>query len=72
MQFGLVKDGRYGSVNPDTDEWNGMIGELIRGDADVAIAPLTVTLNRERVVSFTKPFMLTELAFVYKNPSQQS
>jgi len=35
-------------------EWNGMVGELLRNEADMAIAPLTITFERESVVHFTK------------------
>ena len=69
MSLQLVKDGKYGTLNSD-GEWEGMIGEVIRGEADVAIAPLTVTAPREAAVDFTQPFMLAELAFVHKKPSK--
>ena len=30
-QFKLVDDGKYGSINKETGEWNGMIRELLDG-----------------------------------------
>ncbi|CAG7654617.1 unnamed protein product, partial [Allacma fusca] len=27
----MVSDGRYGKVDPMTGQWDGMIGEVIRG-----------------------------------------
>src|SRR2546422_786523 len=36
----LVSDGRYGSKNA-TGHWDGMIGEVISGEADMALADLT-------------------------------
>lgn len=27
----LVADGDYGSEDPETGEWNGMVGEIMRG-----------------------------------------
>lgn len=44
---------RKRSIGKD-GEWNGMIGELLRNEADMAIAPLTITFERESVVHFTK------------------
>jgi hypothetical protein len=35
-------------------------------EADVAIAPLTITAIRERVVSFTKPFMQLGISIMIK------
>ncbi|EEC19130.1 EAA5, putative, partial [Ixodes scapularis] len=58
-------DGRYGSLQED-GQWNGMVGELTNGNADLAMADLTITEQRERVVDFTLPFMSTGLAIVTK------
>ncbi|XP_029684623.1 probable glutamate receptor [Takifugu rubripes] len=62
----LVKDGRYGAIDT-SGKWTGMIGELVRGEADLAVAPLTVTAARERFVDTTTPFMQTGLSFILRN-----
>ncbi|ESO11012.1 hypothetical protein HELRODRAFT_72217 [Helobdella robusta] len=54
--YHLVADGSYGLVNGN-GSWNGMIGELIRGEADIAVAPLLVIDNRKPYVDFTLPFL---------------
>ncbi|RVE51009.1 hypothetical protein evm_004300 [Chilo suppressalis] len=57
-EFRMVKDGKYGNENPKIiGGWDGMIGELVRKEVDFAIAPLTITVERETVVDFTKPFL---------------
>ncbi|XP_035237149.1 glutamate receptor U1 [Anguilla anguilla] len=61
----LVKDGKYGSLQ-ESGNWNGMIGEVMRGEADLAVAPLTVTAMRERVVDMTTPFMQTGISFILR------
>ncbi|XP_062400943.1 glutamate receptor U1 [Sardina pilchardus] len=61
----LVKDAAYGRVD-DAGHWNGMIGEVIRGEADLAVAPLTLTAARERVVGMTKPFMQTGISILLR------
>ncbi|XP_078741285.1 glutamate receptor 2-like, partial [Lampetra fluviatilis] len=53
----LVPDGRYGRRDPGTRVWQGMVGEVLYGRADLAVAPLTITSERAAVVDFTKPFM---------------
>ena len=53
----LVQDNRYGSLNKVTKEWDGMIKELLEQKADLAIADLTITYDREQAVDFTMPFM---------------
>lgn len=59
----LVKDNRYGAVDA-SGRWNGMIGEVIRGEADLAVAPLTLTAVREQFVDMTTPFMQTGIGFI--------
>lgn len=44
--FKLAPDGRYGSYNRETKEWDGMIRELLEQRADMAIADLTITYDR--------------------------
>ncbi len=36
--------------------WDGMIGELINYQADMIVAPLTITPERAEDIEFTKPF----------------
>lgn len=61
----LVKDSRYGSMD-SSGNWNGMIGEVIRGEADLAVAPLTLTAVREQYVDMTTPFMQTGIGFILR------
>lgn len=61
----LVKDGRYGQMD-SSGTWNGMIGEVVRGEADMAVAPLTLTAVREQFVDMTTPFMQTGIGFVLR------
>ncbi|CAJ1055157.1 probable glutamate receptor isoform X2 [Xyrichtys novacula] len=61
----LVKDNRYGAMDA-SGNWNGMIGEVVRGDADLAVAPLTLTAVREQFVDMTTPFMQTGISFILR------
>ncbi|XP_070553293.1 LOW QUALITY PROTEIN: glutamate receptor 4-like [Ptychodera flava] len=67
-KFELVGDSRYGEYSPKTNRWDGMIGELIDGKADIAVAPLTITSERERFVEFTTPFMSVGISIMIKKP----
>ncbi|XP_022086249.1 glutamate receptor 4-like isoform X2 [Acanthaster planci] len=62
----LVRDNTYGILVNNT--WNGMVGELVRGEADIAVAPLTIISDRERVIDFTKPFMSLGISIMIKKP----
>ena len=56
--------------NTEQNCWNGMIGELLNGEAEVAIAPLTITSKREKVVDFTTPFMNIGISIMIKKPGK--
>ncbi|KAL7847509.1 hypothetical protein AOLI_G00222270 [Acnodon oligacanthus] len=64
----LVSDGKYGAQN-DRGEWNGMVRELIDHIADLAVAPLTITYVREKVIDFSKPFMTLGISILYRKPN---
>ena len=48
-------DGKWGNIQPD-GSWNGMVGisdgMLKKGTADIAVADLTITSARSKVVDF--------------------
>ncbi|CAL1535038.1 unnamed protein product [Lymnaea stagnalis] len=66
----LVDDGNYGT-RLQNGSWNGMIGELLTGKADMAIAALTITEIRERFVDFSKPFMNLGTSIMIKKPDKE-
>ena len=51
----VAEDGFFGSYANRT--WNGMIGELVNGKADIAVATLTSTSKRSTVVDFGDAFL---------------
>ena len=61
-----VDDGAYGFMNKETGEWNGLMGELLAQKADLAIADLTITYEREQAVDFSMPFMNLGISILYK------
>ncbi|XP_043936952.1 glutamate receptor ionotropic, kainate 4 [Protopterus annectens] len=61
----LVADGLYG-VSEANGTWTGMVGELISRKADLAVAGLTITAEREKVIDFSKPFMTLGISIMYR------
>ena len=55
LQF--VKDRKFGSLDPKTNQWNGMIGEVLRDEADTAMYTLTITERRAKAVEFSYPII---------------
>ena len=52
----LVPDGKYGAIDDSTGSWNGMIGEVLYGHADMALGSITINAQRSQVVDFTSPY----------------
>merc|ERR1719150_3281016 len=69
--FKWVDDGAYGYKNKETGEWNGLMGELLSQKADLAIADLSITFEREKAVDFSNPFMTLGISILYRKPKKQ-
>ena len=54
----LPSDGSndFGRRDPSTGEWSGLIGDLVSGRVDIAVAPMTMTSEREEVIDFVAPY----------------
>ena len=66
VRLHVSKDGKYGSKNSTTGQWSGLIGELVRGDADIALADLTDSQERSKFVDFTESFIDTGIGVLVK------
>ena len=68
----LVSDGKYGSYDPETREMNGMIGELARRKADLAVGIIRITEERSKIVDFTIPYRQVFLTFLVKSSKKRN
>jgi len=62
----LPKDGQYGIFDEETNQWTGIIGEIAKGNVDMAIAPITVTPERARVVDYLPHYKRLQLVALVK------
>ncbi|XP_011503697.1 PREDICTED: glutamate receptor ionotropic, kainate 2-like [Ceratosolen solmsi marchali] len=69
-EFEIVQDGNYGSLNPRTRQWNGLIKQLLELKADFAICDLTITSERQSVIDFTAPFMNLGISILFSKPEK--
>ncbi|KAL3319324.1 Glutamate receptor 1 [Cichlidogyrus casuarinus] len=58
-------------LSQHNQEWNGMVGELIKDKADLAVAPLTINHARALVVDFSEPFLTFGISLMIKKPEIQ-
>jgi ABC-type amino acid transport substrate-binding protein len=67
-EYSLEPNKTYGVKNAD-GTWNGLVGAVIAGRADIAVAPLTINKLRSEVVQFAHPFMSFSLIPLIKKPA---
>ncbi|XP_060848999.1 glutamate receptor ionotropic, kainate 3-like isoform X1 [Rhopalosiphum padi] len=70
--FIIQEDSNSGYKDDKTKKWSGMIGEVINGQADLAIADISITRQREHDVDFTSPFMNLGISILYKKSTKSS
>uniref|UniRef100_UPI00358E8C49 glutamate receptor ionotropic, NMDA 1 n=2 Tax=Myxine glutinosa TaxID=7769 RepID=UPI00358E8C49 len=72
----LVQDGKFGTQervnNSNKKEWNGMMGELLTGLADMVVAPLTINNERAQYIEFSKPFKYQGITILIKKEIPRS
>ncbi|XP_042889540.1 glutamate receptor-like [Penaeus japonicus] len=51
----LPDDDQWGSLKKD-GTWTGMVGEVYRGEQEMALGPTSITEEREKAIDFTVPF----------------
>ncbi|XP_061455531.1 glutamate receptor ionotropic, NMDA 2A isoform X2 [Rhineura floridana] len=56
----LVTNGKHGKII--NNEWNGMIGEVVKKQAVMAVGSLTINGERSEVVDFSVPFVETGIS----------
>ncbi|XP_015593879.1 glutamate receptor ionotropic, delta-2 isoform X2 [Cephus cinctus] len=54
MRVYLATDNAYGTWDPETDNWSGMIGYLVNGWAEIGVGGFTITTTRMKDVDFSR------------------
>nr|ARN17847.1 ionotropic receptor 1 [Cephus cinctus] len=64
----IPKSGEFGVKLPN-GKWDGLVGDLSRGETDIVVASLTMTSEREEVIDFVAPyFEQSGLSIVMRKP----
>ncbi|CAH1274415.1 GRIN2A [Branchiostoma lanceolatum] len=57
----LVDDGKFGKLSV-TGKWNGVVGDIVAGKAQMAVASLTINEERYEYMDFSAPFVETGIS----------
>ncbi|XP_064624522.1 glutamate receptor ionotropic, NMDA 3A-like [Lineus longissimus] len=67
----ITKDNHSGVLTQTG--WTGIVGDLMSGAADIAIAPLVITSNRSNIIDFSVPYFYTRFRLlIAKNEMKAS
>ncbi|GFR83294.1 glutamate receptor [Elysia marginata] len=67
IEFTEPPDGGWGA-DTGNGTWSGMVGQIVREEVDIIIAPIGVTMAREQVIDFTFAFFYDDSAVILKKP----
>ncbi|AWP15037.1 putative glutamate receptor ionotropic NMDA 3A [Scophthalmus maximus] len=60
----IVGDGKYGGFK--NGRWTGLVGDLLSGAAQLAVASFSINSARSQVIDFTSPFFSTSLGILVR------
>ncbi len=61
-------DEGWGSFDPESGEWGGMVRSLVDGEADMINSGLTISIERSNAVRFLPPIISDVYTFAIKRP----
>jgi len=75
FNINLTEDSRYGAcvdygrnpANGNCEAWTGLVGDVVSGNADLAVADLTITPDRLMALDFTQPIINSGLVVMTKS-----
>ncbi|ESP03953.1 hypothetical protein LOTGIDRAFT_110473, partial [Lottia gigantea] len=65
-------DDKLWGAPEDDGRWNGIVGEVVRGNNAFGVGPFTITSIRETVIDFTKPYTEEGIGILTRRPDNES
>eukprot|EP00116_Pleurobrachia_bachei_P000918 sb/3461180/ len=69
--FVIPEDGKFGGLDPDTNQWNGLVRDLMDNKTDMVVVSLSNNAARKNVIDFTYPMFDGGLAAYVKSSGIQ-
>ncbi|CAH4033776.1 unnamed protein product [Pieris brassicae] len=71
-EFYRVADDNYGNRVPGTKKWDGIVGDLLDHNAELAVCDFTITADRNSAVDFSIPFMSLGISMLIKESEPEA
>ncbi|XP_061175639.1 glutamate receptor ionotropic, kainate 3-like [Saccostrea echinata] len=71
-QFLDSVDGLYGNPTEDGKNATGMVGMVMRGEADIAVGGITITVERKAVVDFLYPYQEEGIGIIMRKVDDEA
>ncbi|RZC36214.1 Lig chan, ANF receptor and/or SBP bac 3 domain containing protein, partial [Asbolus verrucosus] len=68
FEFLIVEDNKNGLYNEIIQSWDGIIGEIVNGNALFGVGDMTITAERETAVDFSMPYMRLGIGILLQKP----
>jgi hypothetical protein len=63
-----VTDEKFGSLDSESNEWNGVVRMIIQNEIDTSILDLAISKERKSVISYSAPIIRYHLALFIQKP----
>ncbi|XP_038213872.1 glutamate receptor 4-like [Zerene cesonia] len=70
-EFYRVAEDKYGNQVEGIKKWDGIVGDLLEHNAELAVCDFTITSDRLAVVDFSTPFMSLGISMLFKEPDPE-
>jgi len=64
-----TKDGQFGALTAN-NSWTGMMGALVKGEADIGVTALSITMARAQAIDFTRAYYVETAAILLRIPEE--
>lgn len=64
------EDNQFGVYQADRRAWSGLMGVLARGEADIGLTALSITMSRAQVIDFTRAYYVETATILLRTPEE--
>jgi len=70
LKFKRPKDNQFGVYLAEQKLWTGLMGDLVKEEADIAVTALSITMSRAQAIDFTRAYYVETVAILLRSPEE--